>query len=157
MSAALFGEYPCKLDAKGRFLVPQALMRQLPKGDAEFVLNRGLDTCLVLFPLAVWQQELAAIYATNQYVPENRAFARLFQSGAVPAELDGQGRLLVPKRLAEHAALQQDLVLVGAYDRIEIWAAEVFEAWRNQQAAQLPALAEQVMRLRTATTQTHTP
>lgn len=149
--SGLFGEFSAKLDAKGRFLLPAALVRQLPTPQPgtpdtdSYVLNRGLDKCLVLFPAAVWRQELQAVFATNQFVAENRAFARLFQSGATPVDMDGQGRLLIPKRLAEAADVKQDLTIIGAWDRIEIWAAEVYSAWYQTEGRRLQPLAETVM------------
>lgn len=146
----LFGEFAAKLDAKGRFLLPAALVRQLPntQDESAFVLNRGLDKCLVLFPAAVWQQELQAVFATNQFVAENRAFARLFQSGATPVEMDGQGRLLIPKRLADAVDIKQDLAIIGAWDRVEIWATEVYNAWYETEGRRLQPLAEKVMATR---------
>jgi MraZ protein len=163
----LFGEFPCKLDAKGRFLLPAALLRQLPAEPEtpaqtpahttaaepstealqpqEFVINRGLDNCLVLYPRPVWEQELVRIMSRNQYDPDNRAFARKFQAGATPVQLDSAKRLLVPKRLAEWAGLQHELVLIGALDKVEIWAQEHYDAWMNHGSAPLEDLARRVM------------
>jgi MraZ protein len=154
----LFGEFPCKLDAKGRFLLPAALLRQLPGTETDppkptetpetpfdFVINRGLDNCLVLYPRPVWEQELVRIMSRNQYDPDNRAFARKFQAGATPVQLDSAKRLLVPKRLAEWAGLQHELVLIGALDKVEIWAQEKYDTWMTEGSAPLEDLARRVM------------
>jgi len=142
----LFGEYACKVDPKGRFLLPAALLKQLNDADQhDFVINRGLDPCLVLYPLRIWKEELSKIFAKNQYTAKNRAFARRFQAGATPLTLDGQKRVLVPKRLAEWAEIDKSIVLIGAFDRIEIWSEARYEAWLNDASNDLEALSEDVM------------
>lgn len=148
--APLFGEFECKVDAKGRFLLPAALLRQLPEGEQqEFVINRGLDNCLVLYPIKVWEAELVKIMSLNQFVKENRDFARKFQAGATPLTLDSAKRVLVPRRLAEWAGIDKDTVLIGAMDKVEIWATERYTNWLNNESAPLEHLAEQVMAGRT--------
>jgi MraZ protein len=142
----IFGEYECKVDAKGRFLLPAGLLKQLdPESSTDFVLNRGLDQCLVLYPLKVWRAELGKIMQKNQYVAENRAFARKFQAGATPVSLDSNNRLLVPKRLAAYAGVEKELVLIGAMDRIEVWAKEAYDEWLESPENDLETLAEKVM------------
>ncbi|MBX3101154.1 MAG: division/cell wall cluster transcriptional repressor MraZ [Bacteroidetes bacterium] len=142
----IFGEFECKADAKGRFLMPAALLRQLPEDHRQsFVMNRGLDKCLVLYTQQVWQEELTKIYGKNQFVAENRAFARMFQSGATPLELDASNRLLVPKKLAEHAGIDKDLVLIGSGNKIEVWSKEAFEVQLAQDLPQLAEISERVM------------
>jgi MraZ protein len=142
----IFGEYECKLDEKGRFLLPSALLKQLPEDQREeFVLNRGLDPCLVLYPMSVWREELRKIHSKNQYVAKNRAFARKFQSGATPANPDSNRRLLIPKRLMSYAGIERDLVLIGAFDRIEIWGKERYEEWLEDDSNNLEKLSEEVM------------
>ena len=140
----LFGEYECKLDAKGRFLMPATLQKQLPEAwRDEFVINRGLEKCLVLYPIQVWYEELQKIYAKNQHDPKNLAYARLFQQGATPVQLDKQRRILVPKRLARYANLQKQLLLLGMGNRIELWDQETYEQWSQQFS--LKELAQEVM------------
>lgn len=144
----LYGEYPCKVDPKGRFLMPAALLRQLPEDErAHFVMNKGLDPCLVLYPLKIWEAELNRIYSLNQFVERNRTFARRFQNGATPVEIDGQNRILVPRRLALEAGIDKDALLFGAFDRIEIWSQARYEEWLAQQTDDPAALADQVMNL----------
>lgn len=142
----IFGEYECKIDSKGRFVLPSGLRKQLPKeNQGEFVINRGLDDCLVLYPIDVWERELKRIHSQNQYVAANRAFARKFMNGATPVELDSNGRVLVPKRLAGHAGLEKEVVLVASFDRIEIWGKEVYEKWLASDKWDMETLSEQVM------------
>lgn len=142
----VFGEFEAKVDAKGRFLVPAALIKQLPETErSEFVVNRGLDNCLTLYPLAVWEVKLQEVYAKNQYIEKNRTFARLFQNGATPVSLDNQGRLLLPKKLMDQVGLKSDIVLVGAFDKIEIWPEDVYQNWLNNQENDMAKLSEEIM------------
>jgi MraZ protein len=147
MKKPLFGEYDCKVDAKGRFLFPSVLLSFFEEEEQnDFVINKGMDSCLVLYPQQVWEQEIEKIYSKNQFLEKNRAFARMFQSGAQPVRLDNQKRILIPKKLLECAEIQNDIVLIGAYDRIEIWSKEKFEAWLNVHQQNFANLSEEVMK-----------
>ncbi|MEL6190820.1 MAG: division/cell wall cluster transcriptional repressor MraZ [Bacteroidota bacterium] len=143
---SLIGEYDCKLDAKGRFLMPSGLRKQLPEDQqVEFIVNRGLDKCLVLYPLKVWEKELEQIQARNQYVKKNRAFTRWFLNGATPITLDGSARVNIPKRLMEHAELEKELILVAQINKVEIWDKAKYQGWFNEPDYDFEALAEEVM------------
>ena len=142
----IFGEFECKIDSKGRFVLPSGLKKQLPEGEQkDFVINRGLDECLVLYPLSVWERELKRIHSRNQYIEKNRAFARKFMNGATPLELDGSSRVLVPKRLMGHASLQKEIVLVASFDRVEIWGKEAYDKWLESDKWDMEELSEEVM------------
>lgn len=142
----LIGEFDCKLDAKGRFLMPAGLRRQLPEGQqSDFVVNRGLDKCLVLYPIQVWEAELERIQSKNQFVSKNRAFTRMFLNGATPLTLDSSDRALLPKRLMEHADLSKDIILIAQIDKIEIWDRDAYQAWLLEPGFDFEQLAEEVM------------
>jgi MraZ protein len=142
----LIGEYDCKLDSKGRFLMPAGLRKQLPEDQQnEFIVNRGLDKCLVLYPISVWEQELERIQSRNQYVRKNRAFTRMFLNGATRVELDSSGRVLLPKRLMEYAGLDKDLMLVPQIDKVEIWDLAAYDKWMQDPEYDFEKLAEEVM------------
>ena len=116
------GEYEVTLDAKGRFLLPVGFKKQLPEeGGGQFVINRGIEKCLSLYPLQSWDSLYEEIRKLNEFDPKARTFRRYFLNGATQLELDSAGRLLVPKNLAEYACLEKDVVLVSATDKIEIW------------------------------------
>ena len=144
---SLIGEYDCKLDAKGRFLMPAGLRKQLPEDQQnEFVINRGLDQCLTLYPVPVWEMELKWLQARNQYVKKNRAFLRMFLNGATKVQLDGNGRVLIPKRLMEHAKLEKETILVAQIDKVEIWDKKAYEEWMEEPEYDFEELAEEVMK-----------
>lgn len=118
------GEYNHTIDAKGRLIIPSKFREIL--GDA-FVVTKGLDGCLFVYDNEEWQhfeEKLRSLPITNK---EARQFVRFFLAGATEAEVDKQGRILIPNVLREFAQLTKDVVLVGVGSRIEIWGRERFE------------------------------
>ncbi|MBC7904743.1 MAG: division/cell wall cluster transcriptional repressor MraZ [Gemmatimonadaceae bacterium] len=116
------GEYEATLDAKGRFLLPGGLLKQLPEGAAtSFVVNRGFDECLNLYPKENWQPVTAEVNSLSEYEPENRKLKRLFNNGATEVSLDTANRLLLPANLKGFGSLQRDIVLASSGNKIEIW------------------------------------
>lgn len=127
--------------------MPSALRRQLPEdAQSAFVLNKGLDNCLVLFPEQVWDAELQRIQSLNMYEGKNRAFARMFLSAAAPVTVDGSDRILIPKHLIEKVGLKKDIILLAQIDRIEIWDLATYEAWISDPGFDMADLAEDVMK-----------
>ncbi|MEY8426433.1 division/cell wall cluster transcriptional repressor MraZ [Lachnospiraceae bacterium 46-15] len=113
------GEYNHSIDTKGRLIIPSRFREEL--GD-EFVVTKGLDGCLFVFPNSRWaafEEKLEKLPLTNKSA---RQFSRFFVSGATPCELDKQGRVLLPQTLREFARLEKDVVLAGMLNRIEIWS-----------------------------------
>ena len=113
------GEYNHTVDTKGRLIIPSRVREELGE---EFVVTRGLDGCLFVFPDKEWQtfeEKLKALPLTNKSA---RQFSRFFVAGATPCELDKQGRVLLPLALREFAGLEKDVVLTGMLNRIEIWS-----------------------------------
>ncbi len=118
------GEYNHTIDAKGRLIVPSKFREIL--GDV-FVVTKGLDGCLFVYDNEEWklfEEKLRALPITNK---EARQFVRFFLAGATEAEVDKQGRILIPNVLREFAGITKDVVLVGVGSRIEIWGRERFE------------------------------
>ena len=135
------------MDAKGRFLLPAGFKRQLPEGeDLRFVINRGFEKCLALYPEKNWQPLFADISQLNDFDPKVREFRRYFLNGATIVEPDSAGRLLVPPNLKAHADLQKDIVLVAAVNKIEIWDSnkykQLFDSFSSDTFSDL---AQQVM------------
>lgn len=116
------GEFEATLDAKGRFLLPAGFKKQLPEEEgSRFVINRGFEKCLALYPVKNWEPLFADISKLNDFDPKVREFRRNFLNGATIVQPDSAGRLLVPPNLKAHADLQKDIVLVAAVNKIEIW------------------------------------
>lgn len=116
------GEFEATLDAKGRFLLPAGFKKQMPEGETDrYIINRGFEKCLALYPVKNWEPLFTEISRLNDFDPKVREFRRLFLNGATFVEPDTAGRLLVPPNLKAHADLQKDIVLVAAVNKIEIW------------------------------------
>src|SRR5215207_8745085 len=141
------GEYEATLDTKGRFLLPAGFKKQLPEeGSTVFVINRGFEKCLTLFPLKTWEPIYAGISKLNDFDPKVREFRRYFLNGATQLELDSAGRLLVPPNLKEYAGLEKDIVLASAIDKIEIWSTENYNKFfESYSPNDFSTLAQQVM------------
>ena len=83
------GEYEATLDLKGRFLLPAGFKKQLTHKSAnQFVLNRGFEKCLTLYPLQSWEPIFSEISKLNDFDPKVREFRRYFLNGAIQLELD---------------------------------------------------------------------
>lgn len=141
------GEYEATVDAKGRFLLPAGFKKQLPEeAGNQFVINRGFEKCLTLFPMKSWEPIFSEISKLNDFDPKVREFRRVFLNGATVLELDSAGRLLLPPNLKEHAGIDKDIVLVAAMNKIEIWDKnkyhQLFESFSPEAFSQL---AQQVM------------
>ena len=118
------GEYNHTIDAKGRLIIPSRFRELLGE---EFVLTKGLDGCLSIYPMDEWESfelKLRALPLTNKNA---RAVVRHFAAGATLCEMDKQGRILVPEVLRDFAHLQRDVVVEGSMKRIEIWSKEQYD------------------------------
>ena len=136
-------EYLCKLDAKGRLVLPSRIKAQLPSEDSqELVVRRGFETCLIIYPMVEFKKVFSKISALNEFHQENRALQRNFLSGVVTVELDGNGRLLIPKHLLAYAQVDKDVMLVGTGSKVELWNPTIYEKSLIHDPSELSKLAE---------------
>ena len=141
------GEYEVTFDTKGRFLLPVGIKKQLPEeAGSRFVIARGFEKCLTLYPKKNWDQIMAELIKVNDYKAENREFLRYFTMGASETELDSAGRLLVPPNLKVYAELEKDVVLVSVINKIEIWDKSKYQQFFDSFSLEKYSdLAEKVM------------
>lgn len=140
------GEFECKLDVKGRLMLPSGLRKQLdPSAQEQFVLNRGFEKCLVLYPKNDWEYISAEVNKLNQYVKKNREFIRYFYRGATELGLDTTGRILLPKRLLGYAGVEKEVVLFAYSNRIEVWDSATYNNLLTDEPDEFADLAEEVM------------
>ena len=118
------GEYNHTIDTKGRLIIPSKFRELL--GD-EFIVTKGLDGCLFVFPKNEWQLFEEKLRLLPLAQKSARKFTRFFVAGAATCELDKQGRILVPEVLRDFAHLQRDVVVEGSMKRIEIWSREQYD------------------------------
>ena len=140
------GEYQSTIDAKGRFHLPGSLKKQLAEGENLFIVSRGFEKCLTLYPMKSWQGILDRISQLNDFDPKVRQFRRQFLGGATEVELDGAGRILLPPTLREFALPGKEIVLAAALDRFEIWDASKYkQLFEDFSADEFSNLAQEVM------------
>jgi MraZ protein len=144
---SFLGEFEATLDSKGRFLLPAGFKRQIPEGEStRFVINRGFEKCLSLYPMQSWQPLYDQISTLNDFDPKVREFRRYFLNGATIVEPDAAGRLLVPQNLKDYAGLGKDIVLAAAVNKIEIWDKESYQKFfESYSPDDFSSLAQSVM------------
>ena len=142
----LMGEYDCKIDSKGRMRMPSQLLKQLGEAESHtFVLNRGFEKCLMIYPEANWDKITKEIDNLNVYNEKQRQFQRYFYRGASKVTTDGMERILLPKRLKEWAGLEKEVVLFAYNDRVEVWDKEAYDNMLMNEPEDFSALAQEVM------------
>ncbi len=140
------GEFECKLDAKGRMMIPANLRKQLPEAEREgLVINRGFEKHLVVYPRKEWDLILDDLSKLNQYEKKNRDFVRYFTRGATEIVPDAAGRVLFPKTLLDYAGIETDVVLTGNLNKIEVWAQSAYNGQLDNEPENFANLAEEVM------------
>jgi MraZ protein len=144
---SIVGSYECKIDTKGRLMIPAALKKQLASSLQDgFVLKRSVfQPCLELYPMNEWNLMMQKINKLNKFVKKNNDFIRRFTAGVKVVEIDNLGRLLVPKDLIVFGKLSKDLVLSSAVNIIEIWDKDLYEKAIDESVLDFADLAEEVM------------
>ena len=143
----LIGTYECKIDVKGRLLIPSAFKKQLapviPKG---FVLKRAVfQNCLELYPLEQWEELIKKVNSLNRFKKKNNDFIRRFTAGVKFIELDSNARLLIPRDLIEFSNINREVTLSTSVNIIEIWDKSSYEKAIADSRDDFAQLAEEVM------------
>jgi transcriptional regulator MraZ len=126
------GEFRCKLDDKGRFFIPSSIRELLDKGKPDqtksVMFVRGQTECLWLYALQDWEQKLARARETLDD-DQSRLFMHFIVSETTTSELDRSGRICVPRRLRELSGIEDEIVVIGMYDRLEVWSLEEWNSY----------------------------
>jgi len=143
----LIGTYECKIDAKGRVMLPSALKKQLlPILEKNFVLKRSVfQPCLELYPMDEWDVIMEKVSKLNRFDRKNNDFIRRLTAGLKMIELDASGRLLVAKDLIGYSGLEKEIVISSAGSILEIWDKNKYESAINDATVDFADLAEEVM------------
>lgn len=144
---SLIGTYECKVDAKGRLMLPAALKKQLsPVLQNGFVLKRAVfQPCLELYPMSEWESLMQKVNKLNRFKKKNNDFIRRFTAGVKMIEVDSTGRLLIPKDLVGFATISKEIVVSSAINIIEIWDKDKYEQAIDDATGDFADLAEEVM------------
>lgn len=142
----LLGEFDCKLDAKGRLMIPVGLRKQLPDAEREgLVVNRGFEKHLVVYTRKEWDKIVEDLNKLNPYEKRTREFIRYFTRGATELNLDSAGRVLFPKALLDYAEIGTDAVLSCQFNKIEVWGKDAYDKQLDNEPENFANLAEEVM------------
>lgn len=136
------GEYQHNLDVKGRIIVPAKFRDGLGE---KFVLTRGLDQCLFVYPLDEWkilEDKMKQLPLTKK---DARKFTRFFLSGASECEIDKQGRISIPQSLRTYANLTKECTIIGVSNRLEIWDDAVWQQYVSESEDSFAEIAENLM------------
>lgn len=139
-------EYECKLDTKGRMVLPARVKASLPESsENKIVLTRGFEPCLTIYPLEEWAKIFEKVSSLNEFNPEYRRFQRNFLRGNTEIELDKNGRFLIPRTMVRFARLERDAILVGMGNRIELWNPDVYDEYLIKDQEEFSSLAQQFL------------
>lgn len=129
------------MDDKGRVAIPVKFRKLLQKG---VVVTRGIETHLYIYPAEVWEKLAAKLSQLPINQSNSRAFSRHMLGGAVEADIDSQGRILIPEFLRAHAEVADEAVMVGLYDKIEVWSVARWKEYRERIESNTEEIAEQL-------------
>ena len=143
----LIGTYECKVDTKGRVMMPIALKKQLSKLINEgFVLKRSVfNHCIEMYPLSEWAKLMDKLNDLNRFNKKNNDFIRRFTAGVKSVEMDNSGRFLISKDLIKYASIDKEIVVSSSVNILEIWNKSTYEKVINEATLDFGVLAEEVM------------
>lgn len=138
------GEYRHTIDTKKRLALPAKFRKELGK---TVIITRGLDNCLIIYPLKEWQVMSDKLGKLPLSQTEARGFARVMLSGAMSVGLDRLGRILIPEYLKDYANLKKNVVVCGLYNRLEIWDAQSWKVYEKKMEKGVEDLASKLKEL----------
>ena len=141
--AQFLGEYDVPVDEKGRIFVPAEFRKKLPpEANDSFVVVRGFDRCLTAYPQHVWDETAGRLLRLRQTERKVRIFIRGMLSQAAEVKLDRQGRANIPRKLLERVGISDQMVIIGALDKLEFWNPEDWNQFMEEADISLEEVAE---------------
>jgi MraZ protein len=139
------GEYSCSVDDKGRVKMPVSLKVQFPAEDGgKFMIAKGLDDCLVIYPMESWKEQEKRLRKLDKFNPEHRQFINGITIGLTQMELDSNDRLLISKQLMKYIGNAREVIVKGDFDQIQIWDASKYEQYTQLNIANMPDISRTV-------------
>ncbi|MCM8772184.1 MAG: division/cell wall cluster transcriptional repressor MraZ [Candidatus Omnitrophica bacterium] len=140
-----FGEYRGKIDKQGRVVIPSKLRELIKKdGSNNVYITKGIEKCLFVFTEKIFEEQGEKINDLSFTKGNPRIFTRFFYSGSYKEKIDGQGRILIPSKLIEYAEIKENIVIIGAGKRIEIWDEKNWENFYNQHFSFYGEISEKI-------------
>jgi len=127
------GEYNNSLDGKNRMNIPAKFRKSLdPINDRTFVLTRGFEKCLLLYPLNEWQEVETQLSQLSSIRSRDRDFVRSITRYAIPIQYDAQGRIQIPEILINFSQIKKEITIIGMIKKIELWSPEILDNKETQ-------------------------
>lgn len=137
----LIGEYTHTLDDKNRMSLPVKFRKEMGKS---VVVAPGLDNCLSLFTIKEWEKISSKLSDSSMIASDNRSFSRFMFGQAVVADVDAQGRILIPENLKNRSGLGNKVIVIGVQNRAEIWNEKTWNDYKKVVEKQADALADKL-------------
>ncbi len=139
------GSYGYSVDAKGRVNIPAKLRKHIsPDANDTFVITRGYEQCLFLYPLDEWTTLEQAIRQLSPSNAQDRFFTRTLLQYAIESQLDSQSRISIPKELLQFAGIEDQVLILGVLERIELWNPRTHENYLRSQTESYENVAQKV-------------
>jgi len=144
--ATFIGDYTCKVDSKGRIILPAAFKKQMPaEAQDQFIVKKDIhEKCLILYSKDEWERHIGKLRKLNRFNREHNKFLRNYFMGTAELTLDSNNRILIPRRLMDLIDADRDVVLAGQDDKIEIWPADIYNTMAMS-PEELSELSEKLM------------
>jgi MraZ protein len=140
------GSYEYSVDSKGRINIPAKLRKYVsPEANDTFVLTRGYEKCLFVYPLDEWTKLELSIRQLSSTNPKHRFFMRALLERATESQLDGQARITIPKELLQFAGIDNDVLIIGVLERIELWNPATYREYEKSQVVSYEDVAQTVL------------
>lgn len=140
------GQYTYSLDSKGRVSIPAKLRRQLsPEANDSFVMTRGTDKCIDVYPMDQWHQFEQKLLDLNPFKPQEAKFIRMILQHATEDKLDVQARILIPPNLIDYAEIEKEVLVLGALKKIELWNPNLYKEYLERSSETYEEIAAKVM------------
>ena len=145
--SSLKGRYSYSVDEKGRIAIPAKLRKNIAqKSRGKFVVTRGLEPCLYLYPQDEWNTLEKFMRSLSFLDEKHRSFNRTLFQWAEDLAPDGQSRIMVSQELLAYAGISTEVIILGVLDRIEIWSPDTLASYERRQAEPYEAVAGQVFK-----------
>ena len=138
------GEYSHSIDPKKRLALPMKFRSELKN---RVVITRGLDKCLFIYPMKIWEELAGKLGTLPVGEASTRSFIRLMLAGAIDADMDKQGKILIPDFLKSYAGLSRNIVIAGVYNRLEVWDEKKWTVYKKNAEKNTDEIAEQLGKL----------
>lgn len=140
------GQFTYSIDNKGRISIPAKLRKHIsPEANDTFVMTRGLSSCIDLYPMDEWLKIEEKLLQLNSFSESEARFLRMISQYASEDKMDSQSRILIPQNLLDYAKIENEVLILGALRKIEVWNPKVFENYLNSSPETYEEIAAKVM------------